>query len=305
MSALARLRLRPLQVLWVVLALVGGGPAADALDGRSSPVVWLLAVVGWVAWAAALVAMLVPRTSSLTVVRIVVPAAWLAAVVAVAAGDTSSVLDAVTVLVATVALLLALAPWVTDAFVDGSSYGPERRIALRTPVAIAVLAGIAWTAVVAGALAGPLLLASSQWVAGGVAVVVGAGATFAGTRSLHQLSRRWLVLVPTGMVLHDPITMPEPQLFLRQTMRRLGPALAEDDAVAGEGDGDEGSPITEDLTAGASGLVMELALSEPVELLVHQGRRGSTLRQVDRVLFSPARPAELLAAAREKRLPVS
>ena len=84
-----------------------------------------------------------------------------------------------------------------------------------------------------------------------------------GVRSIHQLSKRWLVLVPTGMVLHDPLVMPEPQLFLRQTMARLGAAEVD---PAGPADGRE--LITEDLTAGASGLVMSLSLSEPVELLV-------------------------------------
>lgn len=295
MSALARLRLRPLLVLWVLLALVAGGPASDALDGRSTAVTWLVALGAWAAWAAALVAMLVPRTSSLTVVRVLVPASVVAAVGALAAGTEATVLDGVALGVAALATLLVLAPWVTDAFVDGSSYGPERRIALRTPAAIVLVAALAWLAVVAGALVGPLLLAAGRWVVGALALLVGGAVAVVGVRALHQLSQRWLVLVPTGLVIHDPLTMPEPQLFLRQTMRRLAPASAE----AGEG------IATEDLTAGASGLVMELVLDEPVELLVHDGRRGSEVRPVDRVLFSPARPAELLAEARQRRLPVA
>jgi hypothetical protein len=88
--------------------------------------------------------------------------------------------------------------------------------------------------------------------------------------------------------------MPEPQLFLRQTMVRLGPAEAGTEASA---------EAVEDLTAGAAGLVMELALSEPVELLVRDGR-GTTLRPVTHVHFSPARPQILLAEARRRRLPV-
>jgi hypothetical protein len=89
--------------------------------------------------------------------------------------------------------------------------------------------------------------------------------------------------------------MPEPQLFLRQTMIRLGPA-----------ERDLGPEVvTEDLSAGASGLVMSITTTEPIELLVRDGSRGTTLRPVDRVLFSPSLPAELLVEARQRRLPVA
>ena len=300
MSSLIRLRLWPLRVLWVVLALAGGAVAADALDDRSTPVVAVVAAAAWLGWAAALVAMLVPRTASLTVVRVLVPAGWIGALAAVSLGDEGGVLDAIALVAATGALVLALAPWVTDAFVDGSSYGPERRIALRTPLPLTLLAVLTWVVVLLGGCLGVLLLAAGQWAAGLAGVLLGAAVVWLGVRSIHQLSKRWLVLVPTGMVLHDPLVMPEPQLFLRQTMARLGPAEVDPAGAAG---GRE--LITEDLTAGASGLVVSLTLSEPVELLVRDGARGTTLRPVDRVLFTPSLPVELLDEARTRRLPVA
>jgi hypothetical protein len=278
----------------VVLALALPSAAADALDGWPGAAAIVVAVAGWAAWGGALVAMLVPRTSSLTVVRVLAPAGGVAAVAAVAAGSDATVLDGVALAVGALVAVVALAPWTTDAFVDGSSYGPERRIALRTPLALALVAVLTWTVMCATAFGAVLLLASEQWAVGAAVLVVAAAAGWFGSRSLHQLSKRWLVLVPTGMVLHDPLVMPEPQLFLRQTMDRLGPA-----------EGEVGPEITtEDLSAGASGLVMSITLSEPVELLVRDGSRGTTLRPVDRVLFSPALPAELLDEARKRRLPV-
>ena len=302
MSTLLRFRLWPLRVLWVVLALGAAGPAGDALGSHSTPVALVASAWAWLGWTVALGAMLVPRTLSLTIVRIAVPAGWAAAIAAVALGETVDALDAVVLVVATAALVVALAPWTTDAFVDGSSYGPERRIALRTPLPFSLVAVVTWAVVAAGSLVGPLLLAAGQWLTGAVATVLGAAAVWFGARSLHQLSRRWLVLVPTGLVLHDPLVMPEPQLFLRQSMARLGPATTE--AAVGSDPSADG-PVTEDLSAGASGLVMALELSEPVELLVRAGRQGTTLRTVDGVLFSPSLPAELLAEARQRRLPVS
>jgi hypothetical protein len=294
MAPLLRLHLWPLRVVWVLLALCATGPGSDALDGRSSAVVTVVAVVAWAGWGAALVALLVPRTLSLTVVRILVPAGALGAIAAVAAGDELTALDLVTVLLAALVVVLALAPWSTDAFVDGSSYGPERRIALRTPLALTLLAVMTWTVMAAAAAAAVLLLATGTWAPGVAATLVAVPVAWFGSRSIHQLSERWLVLVPTGLVVHDPLVMPEPQLFLRQTMVRLGPAEQELPPDV----------TTEDLTAGASGLVLSITTTEPVELLVREGSRGTTLRPVDRVLFSPALPAVLLAEARQRRLPV-
>jgi hypothetical protein len=295
MSAMLRLHLWPLRVLWVVLALTASVSASDALDGRSTPVAVAVSAAGWIAWGATLVALLVPRTSSLTVVRILAPAGAASAIGAVAAGSDSTPLDAVTVLVAALVVVAALAPWTTDALVDGSSYGPERRLALRTPLALVLLAVLTWVVMVGGAVASVLLLATGQWAAGVGGLIVAAAVVWFGGRSIHQLSRRWLVLVPTGLVIHDPLVMPEPQLFLRQTMSRLGPAEESVDADV----------ETEDLSAAASGLIMSISLSEPVELLVREGNRGTTLRPVDRVLFAPALPLVLLAEGRQRRLPIA
>jgi hypothetical protein len=299
-AALDRLQLWPLRVLWVVLALLASTTLAAALGGREPAVVATAAVLVGTAWTATLVALLVPRALSLTVVRLVVPTAtaitWWSVLVA---PDGIDALGVAAGLVAGLTLLVALSPTVSDQLVDGSSYGPERRIPLRTPVPIVALAVVTWALTAAGALLGPLVLADGQLGPGIGALIVGGIVAVLGARSMHQLSRRWLVLVPTGMVLHDPLTMPEPQLFLRQTMARLGPAA--DATVDGPGPG----PAVEDLTAGASGLVLELELEEPVELLVYEARRTTTLRTVDAVRFTATRPAALLAEARSRRLPVS
>jgi hypothetical protein len=293
MSSSPFLRLWPLQLLWVATALAVSTSVAAALDGRSGAVVVVVAVGGWAGWTVGLVAQLVPRAVGLTAVRVLAPGAVAVAAAAAALTDQPGPIAWAAVAVSLTALVAALTPWATDTFVDGSSYGTERRLALRTPLGLAAVAVATWALVAVGAVAGPLLLATGSWAVGGAALVVGWAVAALGVRSLHQLSLRWLVLVPTGMVLHDPLTMPEPQLFLRQTMARLGPAERGEDAAAG----------TEDLTAGASGLVVALELDEPVELLVRAGR-GTTLRPVSQVLFSPARPAELLREGTARRLPV-
>lgn len=286
----------PARVLWVVLALVAGGSVGDALDGRSTAVVVVSLVILWAGWAAGLVALLVPRTVALTALRILVPAGTAAVVAATVAGSEVDGADVAAVAVGALATLAVFVPWVGEAWVDGSSYGAEKRFALRAPVLFsAVLAPLTWAAVVAGATVGPLLLASRQWIPGGLALVVGAAAVVAGARSLHQLARRWVVLVPTGLVVHDSLTMPEPQLFLRASIARLGPALA--DAAA--------DTETDDLTAGAPGLAIALELTEPLEVLVRTNGRGSETKATSALLITPSRPAHLLEAARAHRIPVA
>lgn len=283
----------PARVLWVLLALVSASSLSDALDGRSVAIRATGYAIAALAWTVGLIALLVPRTTSLTVARIVVPAGLAGAAAAAVAGDHTDLADVATLAIAALAVIAVLAPWFTDAWVDGSSYGNERRVALRTPVAFAaVIVPATFAAVVVGAVVGPFLLAAQAWVPGAIALVIGWPAAYAGARALHQLSRRWIVLVPTGMVLHDPLTMPEPQLFPRADIATLGPAPAPPlDGAA-------------DLTAGAAGLAVQLVMREPGELLVRNRGRGTSTTSATAVLFTPLRPAHLLAAASAHRLAV-
>lgn len=291
MTRIEQLGAWPARAAWLVLAVVAQGPVDDALTGRSGPVrtvVWaLLAVL----WTGGLVALLVPRTTSLTAARVIVPGGLAVAVAAAAAGDTSDWSDLAAVTVAALAVAAVLAPWFTEAWVDGSSYGPEHRLPLQTPPLLAALVvPLTWIAVAVAAVAGPLLLAARQWVPGGVALAVGAVVVHRGVTSLHQLARRWVVMVPTGMVIHDPLTLPEPHLFLRTSIAGIRAAASGTTAM--------------DLTAGASGLALELTFREPVDLLVRsRGRDTATVERTE-LIFTPARPAHFLDRARENRIPV-
>ena len=223
--------------------------------------------------------------------RIVVPAGAAAMVAAAAAGRTADGADVIAVAVAVLASGAVLMPWIGEAWIDGSAYGPERRLPLRPPVLVAVLlAPLTWLVVVVGVAAGPLLLAAERWVPGVAALIVGWLAAVIGVRSLHQLSRRFVVLVAAGLVLHDPLVMPEPQLFLRRTIARLGPAPADSTA--------------DDLTAGAAGLALELVLTELVELLLRRGRTMSETHPTTALLFTPSRPGHVLDAAGDRRVAV-
>ncbi|MCO8127378.1 hypothetical protein NHL50_09165 [Acidimicrobiia bacterium EGI L10123] len=284
----------PFRALWLLLPVVAGPAVADALADRSRAVQLVASVMAWAGWGGVLAASLVLRTVTLTVVRALAPGAVLLCTWAAFASDELA-WGLAGIVVAVLAAVAALSPATADAFVDGSSYGDERRVALRVPVAMAVgPVPIAWALAAAGLVAGPLLLAAEQWIAGGIALVLGVPIVVAVALRLHLLSRRWLVFVPAGVVVHDPIAMAEPVLLQRHLLRRIGPA-----------DADATKDGSLDLTGGALGLALELRTAEPFKVGLRQGRETVETAGVPALLVTPGRPATTLEIAAERKLPVS
>jgi len=284
-------------VAWGSRALTAGPALADALDPRRDLFRSSASVGLWLIWVVTLGAALVPRTVTLTLVRIVAPAAVVAAAWAAVATPSLGLDDAVALVATTVAAAVAFTPAVGDEFVNGSSYGHERRLPLRAPGALLIgPIELTWVVAVAGAVAGPLLLADRAWIAGAVALVVGWPAAWWCARSLHALARRWLVFTPAGIVIHDPLSVVEAMLVLRNQVASIGPALADSTAT--------------DLTQGAPGLALELGTREPVAISptpARQLRQRATVvsEDVTAVLFTPTRPGVVLAEAATRRFPVA
>jgi hypothetical protein len=290
---LTDLRVAPLRILWATLPFTLGPLLGDALDTRSSSFRTAVSVVCWVVWALGLVAMLVPRPITLTVVRVVAPASLAAAVWAVLAVDDLDTATAVIGLVAAVAVTIAalVAP-VGEAFVDGSSYGDERRMPLRPPGML--LLGplqVAWAAVVVGLTAGPLLFAARSWAAAVVATIVGVPVALLAARALHRLARRWIVFVPAGFVLHDHLALADPTLFPRNVVAGIGFAPADTTAT--------------DYTIGATGLALEVGLAQPVDVVPARRRGGLDTIEITAFLFSPSRPGSVLREAMRRRIPTT
>jgi hypothetical protein len=273
-----------LRALWVLVPVVVGPAISEALHGRSSPVGLVAGIGAWALWAAALVATLAPQVLGLTVFRTIAPGCAAAVIAAGVVGGASSAALAVAAAWAAVLVVVALLPRTGMMFVNGGAYANESRWPLRPPGA--VLLGpleLAWAAVVAVPAVGALLLAARQWIVGGVVTPVGVVAVWVLGRALHGLSRRWAVLVPAGLVLHDPATLAQPVLFRRELIESLGPAPADSDSL--------------DLTQGAPGLALELILTEKVEMSVG-GEEGASAR----LLFTPTRPGALLSEAYRRNI---
>jgi hypothetical protein len=132
--------------------------------------------------------------------RTVVP---LSVVVSVVASQPLAVFCSV------VALIVCASPIFVDAMVQGGAYGDETRFALRTPLPYVVPAVIAWLLYTTSLIGGSLILAARQYIFGAVLVAIGILLSRTIPRRLHRLARRWLVLVPVGIVVHDHLVLHE------------------------------------------------------------------------------------------------
>lgn len=278
-----------LRLLWVGLVFVAGPSLSAALDDTATAT-RIVATAGlWVGWATGTVAAATPHALSLTALRLLAPTAGAAVLGAAMAGHPSVLAAAWAAAVLGVANSSAIG----HRWVNGMAYPNETRHLLRVPAPL--LAGplvLAWALVAAAVAAGPLLLAAGLWVAGVAALAAGLPLAWILLRSIHHLSRRWVVFVPAGMVLHDPITLDVPILFTRARVSGLG--LATEDE---QGDG------ALDLTQRAAGLVLELTLDEAATLTLQSpGRRQGLNVTASRLRFAPTRPGAVLAEARRRRL---
>jgi hypothetical protein len=276
---------------WVAMAVVAAAAIDGATADRSAAVHGVARFGGAALWLAGVVAMAIPSVIGLTATRLIVPIAVPAAIVTLVAGADAA--EGVGFLVAAVVVvLLAYSGDFGRAFAQGSAYGHERRYPLRPPAAYALVSAVTWGLWAACLLAGPLLLAARQWVPGAVlSALAAAGVAWAWPR-WHRLSRRWLVVVPAGLVVHDHLVLAETLMLRRGEIAAVRLAPADTGAL--------------DLTGPAAGHAVEIVTREPATAIL-----GSTPRQpggrpvhFTACLVAPSRPGRALAAAVERRISV-
>ena len=180
-------------------------------------------------------------------------------------------------------------------YVETDAYGDERRFPLRPPYGYLAATVVTWAVWVAALMTAPLALAAGSIVLGVVAVVVAAAATWLFPRRWHQLSRRWLVVVPAGVVVHDPVVLADTLMLPRRLIAAVGATTTRGPAL--------------DLTGPTPGVAVEITLTERTTavlaprprtprgrgihlsaLLVAPSRPGAALREVGPGAGSDARP---------------
>jgi hypothetical protein len=245
----------------------------------------------WVAVAAAAVALTVTGPLGLTVARMVTSLALPAAVLAWL-GGASAATGAAAVAVALLVTLVGMSAEVGEAMVQGAAYGEEQRFPLRVPAAMLAPVALSWVLWAAAVLGAVELLAHEVWLVG---VAVAAAAAFLSWwlgQRFHRLARRWLVLVPAGVVVHDQVLLAETLMVQRSNVAAAGLALSGSEAF--------------DLTGPAGGHAIDIAARDMVQGIFPASAKEPTGRAVhmQSFLVAPSRPGRALQAMAERKLPV-
>ena len=261
---------------WLVLAVI-----PSALDsGGSSP---LSPWVVWTMWAAVALAVLVPHPLSLTTCRFIAPMfvvhlTWMAA----SAGSLvqwGSVVGLVLVVAVCIASFMSR---FGASHAQAAAYGHERRHLLRPPVSVILPVALLWliTLVTAG-----IAVHADATLAAGIATAASAALLAFSLQRAVVLARRWLVFVPAGIAVHDPLVLRDTFMVRSHEVRALHRAPNDTEAF--------------DLTCATWGVPLEIVLSHPHDVsLSNFGARVS--RTLDRLhvtalLVAPTRTADALA----------
>ena len=287
----------PRSMLWALrLLVVAVAPTlAFAVDGATEQRGEPAATVATAAWgvvvAVVLVALVAPSPLGLTVTRSALPLLVPGAIAALVLGADPA-WGVAALALALLATLVAFTAESAEAFVQAAAYGDEQRLPLRVPAALLPPMVLSWMVWAAVALAAVLALCAGAWLPGGALAVVTGVLAVPLFRRLHRFSRRWLVIVPAGVVLHDHVVLADTLLIMRPNvaMARLAPATTE----------------AADFTGPAAGHAVELTVREMV--LAVRGPtptepKGKALH-VQSLLVAPSRPGRALRALAAAKVPV-
>ena len=276
------------RILWLAVGVAGALSIGDALDGRAAALRTTVAVGAWLLWGIGVVAIVVPSTLGLTVIRMVTAVACAAAVVSWASGAAPAVGGAFLACALVCGLLVGGAEF-GQWCVQASAYGDEQRFLLRPPAAFLLpvtVAGLAWTAAV---VAAPLLAASPRWAIG---CLVGGAAVFLTwllVPRFHALSRRWLVLVPAGVVVHDQVVLAETLMVPAPDVAGIDLARTGTDAA--------------DFTGPAAGHAIEVGMRSMITAVLAptKAKPKGTALHVQSFIVAPTRPGAVLRAVADAR----
>ncbi len=265
------------RIAWMLAALLPNSLMTD-LDQSSDIVNLVLDVQGWATWAFVLVALWVPHPIALTAARMLAPLTML--LMAMRLGGTEwNPLPIVATLSAIVAcVLMFTAEFGTDQAQAGA-FGNERRFLLRLPAPLVLPTVIGWLLFASALIVAPLVVVSNEWpIAVPVAVVALVVLWFTPQR-LHQLSKRWLVRVPAGWVVHDAVLLGDNILVRSHELQSMKIAPSDTEAF--------------DLTGLTRGIALEIQLrdSTTVRLTPFASRITKTLDVVHTkaLLVAPTR----------------
>lgn len=266
------------------LPFIGAG-VGELLDDRSAPVQITGTAVAWVVWGAVVIASFISHPITLTVLRIGTPVvAGFIVFVAVTQGSSGSQIIGAAVGVAI--LLLSFSAEIGGIYVQASAYGDEKRFALRPPVVLIAPVSLSVLLADLSILGLPMLVAAKNWAVAIIALI----GFFISVKYLlpriHLLSRRWLVFVPAGIVVHDEIVLSINLMIRKQDLLQM--QLARDNSAAA------------DLSALTWGVPLELSFNKPLDVSLSaigaKHLKAVSAIHAQSVLIAASRPGSVLNA---------
>ena len=231
------------RVAWVALALIPSGIAPTlASHGRSAQVVFTLGA--WALWGLGTLAIFWLSPYSLSALRMLAPLATaglvgfvfasLSTYADVGLGDVAWPL--VGVAVAVLALVCIFLPTFGSLHVQASAYGDEKRLLLRVPAAQVAPIVVSYVVMVAFPVATLFAVGGEVWWLAALCLVPSVFLFRVVVKSLHRFSRRWLVVVPAGVVVHDELLLAETFMVRTSSVTRVELSATSGEALNLSGD---------------------------------------------------------------------
>jgi len=273
-----------LRILLSCLPFIGAG-VGGLLDDRSAAVQVTGTTLAWVVWGIVVIASFISHPITLTVLRIGTPVVAGFMILDIFNQGTSSG-QVIKVAVSVAVLLLSFSAEIGSIYVQASAYGDEKRFALRPPVVLIAPILLSTLVVDLSIISLPLLIAARKWA---VAAVSLAGLYVSAKYLLpriHLLSRRWLVFVPAGVVIHDEIVLSTNLMIRKQELSQI--QLARDNSAAA------------DLSALTWGVPLEFSFNKPLDISLTSigAKHLNTISAIhaQSILIATSRPGAVLSA---------
>ena len=204
----------PIRVLWIAFALAPNG----------------FGVVAWILWAVVAIGTWIHHPISLTTIRCLAPiVVFYSAVYALS--ESLSSLNIAVVTCGIISLMLMFTADYGSAHVQAGAYGNERRFLLRIPAPVVLPTLITWALFATVLVVLENAVQSENYVLSIPLLLALIAMSWKFAPQMHRLSKRWLVRVPAGWVVHDDLMLAENLLIRSHNLTAMDFALADSEAL--------------------------------------------------------------------------
>ena len=229
----------PVRVLWIAFALAPNG----------------FGVVAWILWAVVAIGTWIHHPISLTTIRCLAPiVVFYSAMYALSESFNS--LNIAVVTCGIISLMLMFTADYGSAHVQAGAYGNERRFLLRIPAPVVLPTLITWALFATVLVVLESAVQSENYVLGIPLLLALIAMSWKFAPQMHRLSKRWLVRVPAGWVVHDDLLLAENLLVRSHNLVAINFALADSEAL--------------DLSGMTRGVPIQISLREMTDVRLSQ-----------------------------------